>query len=54
MKQLQMILMQKREQLMPFKNTEQNFQSKAKFYKDATAKKARADANKTVQPKQRG
>ena len=30
------------------------FQSKAKFYKDATAKKARADANKAVPPKQRG
>ena len=29
------------------------FQSKAKFYKDATAKKARADANKAVPPKQR-
>ena len=29
------------------------FQSKAKFYKDATAKKARADANKAIPPKQR-
>ena len=29
------------------------FQSKAKFYKDATAKKARADANKAVPPKER-
>ena len=29
------------------------FQSKAKFYKDSTAKKARADANKAVPPKQR-